>query len=121
MNKNQQFWLIIAVIAGFVLAVYTHRRVHRMPVSNIPPSARPRYMIFGEYYDPYAIWPYGSNSNYSLFYSNSGVPTTGVPSPGTLTPGNFPSSPLYGGGTVAGSFSGNGQGIGQGVGGGRGH
>jgi hypothetical protein len=120
MTRNQQLWLIIAVVAGFALALFAFRRTHRHgPLSNVPLSARPRYMIFGEYYDPYAIWPYGSNSNYSLFLTNSGIPTTGVPSPGTLTPGNFPQNPVIGGGTVASSFGGNG--IGAGVGGGRGH
>jgi hypothetical protein len=121
--KNRELWIILALIAGFFLAVIAFRRVHRHPSPAsgriVPPGAQPRYIGFGEFYDPYAIWPYGSNSNYSLFLdTNSGVPTTEVYSPGYRSVGTAPANPILGNGSGG---VGIGPGMGGGVGGGRGN
>lgn len=114
MNKNA-LWLIIAIFAGFALAVYSFRRAYRpRPVTAIPVSARPRWLQFGDYWDPYSIWPYGPNSIYQ-FWTNSGVPTTETVSLGSRSVITAPLNSLYAG-------NGGGPGVGPGVnpGGGRG-
>lgn len=122
--KNKELWIIVSLLAGFFLAVFAFNRVHRRQhvIGNVPPSAQPRYIGFGEFYDPYAIWPYGSNSNYSLFLdTNSGVPTTEVADPGYRSSGTAPGNSIFGGGNGAGPSVGvGGAGLGGGVGGGGG-
>lgn len=98
MNKSMWPWIILAVLAGFGLAVFAHRRAYGKPrvVSNIPPSALPRYIGlggFGEYYDPYGIWPYGTNSAYSIL-TNSGVPTSAPIAPGARSVATAPQNSI---------------------------
>lgn len=125
--KNRELWIIVALLAGFFLAVIAFNRVHRrqhVAATNVPASARPRYIGFGEFYDPFGIWPYGNGSNYSLFLNtNSGVPTTEVLSPGYRSAGTAPGNSLFGGGNGSSSNPsvGIGPGLGGGVGGGRGN
>lgn len=108
MNTRDIIWVAVAIVAGTVIAVFLfmfryrlfRRHVHagRTDARETPPSAQPRYVGFGEYYDPYALWPYGPASNYQLFLAtNSGVPASAVLSPGYRSAATAPASSLFGG------------------------
>lgn len=119
MKDQKTLWILLAIGAGFLLAVWAIRhgfrlRPRRGAVTGgtpVPPSAQPRWLApFGEFYDPYGMWPYGNNSTYAAWVvpSNSGVPTTSVASPGGRSPATGPLNPL-----VGGNFTGGGQGRGR--------
>lgn len=127
-NISAKQWGIIAacVLAGIFIAVWLYRtrygRQLLKPVAKLeaaiagtpgnvtPPLAQPRYVGFGEYYDPFAIWPYGANSNYQLFLNtNSGVPTSQAASFGMRTAATAPASSLFAGNNAL-NFGSNGGG-----------
>jgi len=126
MTRKQVAWVIVAMVAGIGLAVMAFRARYGNGVTvggvttkgggTTPAAALPRYTVFGETYDPYAIWPYGPTSNYQLFLaSNSGVPTTELPSFSNRLPNTAPANALYAGsgnpnGLLGGRFGGNGRG-----------
>lgn len=108
MNRDEIMWIIGGLAVGLVIAVIAFRRKYRMlarkemrrsgDVRQTPPLALPRYIGFGEYYDPFAIWPYGPTSNYQLFLAtNSGVPTSQTVSPGYRSAATAPPSSIFGG------------------------
>lgn len=115
MNRRT-LWIILAVAAGIVLAVWAYRRGFRLrpaaapAADEVPVTARPRYLTYGGFYDPAGSWPYGDGSSYSAYVlpSNSGTPTTQVLNPGGRSPATGPLNPLTGG-----NFTGGGQGRGR--------
>lgn len=125
LTSKQIGLIIVAGLAGIFLAVWAFRtrygRQLLSPVTRIeervtgiatPPAAQPRYVGFGEFYDPFAIWPFGASSNYQLFLNtNSGVPTTEVASPGIRTAATAPPMSLFAGNNVSfGGGNGHGRG-----------
>lgn len=96
-------WLVLAVLAGFTGAIVVFRRAYRrreaVVYTNVPPSARPRYIVYGDAYDPYSTWPYGTGSSYGIVAGiSNGAPTSVVAGGAGRSVATGPGNSIYGGG-----------------------